>query len=49
MSLCNKWHPAGLICKKRNFKLDSLMVLIQHAGIKLKNRIYGRKEEQTNH
>ena len=41
------WHPAGLACKKRNFEVDSLMVLIQHASIKLKNKIYRRKEEQT--
>ena len=37
--LHNTWHPAGLTCKKRNFEVDSLMVLIQHASIKLKNRI----------
>ena len=35
------------MCKKRNFEVDSLMALIQHASIKLKNKIYGRKEEQT--
>ena len=46
--LHNTWHPAGLMCKKRNFEVDSLMALIQHVSIKLKNRIYGRKEEQTN-
>ena len=39
--LHNRWHPAGLTCKKRNFEVDSLMALIQHASIKLKNRIYG--------
>ena len=44
MRLHNTWHPAGLTYKKRNFKVDSLMALIQHASIKLKNRIYGRKE-----
>ena len=48
MRLDNTWHPAGLTCKKRNFEVDSLMALIQHASIKLKNRNYGRKEEQTN-
>ena len=47
VKLKNKWHPAGLTCKKRNFEVDSLMALIQHASIKLKNKIYGRKEEQT--
>ena len=45
--LNNRWHPAGLMCKKRNFEVDSLMALIQHASIKLKNKIYRRKEEQT--
>ena len=38
--------PAGLTCEKRNFKVDGLMALIQHASIRLKNKIYGRKEEQ---
>ena len=47
VKLQGRWHPAGLTCKKRNFEVDSLMALIQHASIKLKNRIYGRKEEQT--
>ena len=47
VKLKDRWHPAGLTCKKRNFEVDSLMALIQHAGIKLKNKIYGRKEEQT--
>ena len=46
VKLKDKWHPAGLTCKKRNFKVDSLMALIQHVSIKLKNKIYGRKEEQ---
>ena len=45
--LKGKWHPAGLLCKKRNFDVDQLMALIQHASIKLKNKLYGRKEEQT--
>ena len=35
------------MCRKRNFEVDQLMVLIQHASIKLKNKLYGRKEEQT--
>ena len=47
VKLQNRWHPAGLMCKKRNFKVDSLMALIQHASIRLKNKINGRKEEQT--
>ena len=45
--LKDRWHPAGLTCKKRNFEVDSVMALIQHATIKLKNKIYRRKEEQT--
>ena len=47
VKLNDRWHPAGLTCKKRNFEVDSLIALIQHASIKLKNKIYGRKEEQT--
>ena len=47
VKLKDRWHPAGLTCKKRNFEVDSLMALIQHASIKLKNKIYSRKEEQT--
>ena len=47
VKLNGKWHPAGLTCEKRNFEVDSLMALIQHASIRLKNKIYGRKEEQT--
>ena len=43
----DRWHPAGLTCRKRNFEVDSLMALIQHASIKLKNKTDGRKEEQT--
>ena len=46
VKLNGKWHPAGLTCEKRNFEVDSLMALIQHASIRLKNKIYGRKEEQ---
>ena len=45
--LKGKWHPAGLSCRKRNFDVDQLMALIQHTSIKLKNKLYGRKEEQT--
>ena len=48
VKLNDRWHPAGLTCKKRNFEVDSLMALIQHVSIKLKNKIYRRKEEQTN-
>ena len=47
VKLNGKWHPSGLTCEKRNFKVDGLMVLIQHASIRLKNKIYRRKEEQT--
>ena len=47
VKLKDRWHPAGLMCKKKNFEVDSLMALIQHASIKLKNKIYRRKEEQT--
>ena len=43
----NRWYLAGLTCRKRNFEIDSLMALIQHASIKLKNRIYRRKDKQT--
>ena len=41
-----KWQPSGLACEKRNFEVDGLMALIQYASIRLKNKIYGRKEEQ---
>ena len=47
VKLNDRWHPAGLTCRKRNFEVDSLMALIQHASIKLKHKLYGRKEEQT--
>ena len=47
VKLQDKWHPAGLTCKKRDFDIDQLMVLIQHASIKLKNRLYRRKEGET--
>ena len=47
MKLNGKWHLSGLACEKRNFEVDGLMALIQHASIRLKNKIYGRKEEQT--
>ena len=46
VKLNGRWHPAGLTCEKRNFEVDGLMALIQHASIRLKNKIYGRKEEQ---
>ena len=45
VKLQNKWHPAGLTCKKRDFEVDQLMALIQHASIKLKNILY--KNENT--
>ena len=47
VKLNGKWHPAGLTCEKRNFEVDGLMALIQHASIRLKNKINGRKEDQT--
>ena len=47
VKLNGKWPQAGLTCEKRNFEVDGLMALIQHASIRLKNKIYGRKEEQT--
>ena len=34
VKLKDRWHAAGLTCKKRNFEVDSLMALIQHASIK---------------
>ena len=42
VKLRNRWYSAGLTCRKTNFEVDSLMALIQHASIKLKNRIYRR-------
>ena len=41
--LRNKWHPAGLTCRKHDFEVEQLMVLIQHASICLKNSLQ-RKE-----
>ena len=41
--LCNRWHPAGLTCRKHDFEVEQLMVLIQHASICLKNSLQ-RKE-----
>ena len=43
--LQNKWHPAGLTCRKWDFEVDQLMALIQHASIRLKNSLY--KNENT--
>ena len=40
VKLNGRWHPAGLMCKERSFEVESLMALIQHASIKLKNKIY---------
>ena len=45
--LRDKWHPVGLTCRKQDFEVDQLMALIQHMSIKLKNKLYGRREEQT--
>ena len=45
VKLQKKWHPAGLTCRKRDFEVDQLMTLIQHASIKLKNNLY--KNENT--
>ena len=39
IKLCNKWHAAGLTCQKHDFEVDQLMVLIQHASIRLKNSL----------
>ena len=39
VKLQNKWHPAGLACRKRDFEVNQLMALIQHASIKLKNNL----------
>ena len=47
LKLCNKWHQAGLTCRKQNFEVDQLMALIQHVSIKLKNKLYRRRGEQT--
>ena len=44
VKLQNKWHPAGLTCSKRDFKVNQMMALIQHASIKLKNNLYKRNE-----
>ena len=45
VKLRNKWHPAGLTCRKRDFEVDQLMALIQHASIRLKNSLH--KNENT--
>ena len=37
VKLYNKWHAAGLTCRKHDFEVEQLMVLIQHASIRLKN------------
>ena len=47
VKLQGRWHPSGLMCKKRDFKVDQLMALIQHASIRLKNTLYKRDEEET--
>ena len=47
VKLNDRWHPAGLTCNQRNFEVDGLMAMIQHVSVRLKNKIYGRKKEQT--
>ena len=37
--LYNKWHAAGLTCRKHDFEVEQLMVLIQHASIRLKSSL----------
>ena len=39
VKLHNKWHAAGLTCRKHDFEVEQLMVLIQHASIRLKNSL----------
>ena len=46
VKLCNKWHAAGITCRKQDFEVDQLMALIQHASIRLKNTLH--KNENTN-
>ena len=41
--LRNKWHPAGLTCRKQDFEVDQLMALIQHTSIRLKNSLHRNK------
>ena len=45
VKLHNKWHTAGLTCRKHDFEVDQLMVLIQHASIRLKNSL--QRNENT--
>ena len=40
VKLHNKWHAAGLTCRKQDFEVDQLMALIQHACIRLKNMLH---------
>ena len=47
VKLQGRWHPSGLTCKKRDFEVDQLMALIQHASIRLKNCLYKRDKEET--
>ena len=47
MALQVKWHPDGMSCRKTDFEVERLMVLIEHASSKLKNKLYGQKDEQT--
>ena len=43
LKLQGRWHPSGLTCKKRDFEVNQLMALIQHASIRLKNRLQERR------
>ena len=45
VTLQNKWHPAGLTCRKQDFEVEQLMAMIQHASIRLKNSLY--KDDNT--
>ena len=46
VKLQDKWHPTGLTSRKQDFEVEQLMALIQHASIRLKNKVY-RKNENT--
>ena len=46
IKLQGRWHLTGLMCGKRSFDTDKLMALIQHASIKVKNRLFGRRREE---
>ena len=40
VTLQNKWHPAGLTCRKQDFEVEQLMALLQHASMRLKNSLH---------